>query len=307
MRWPNRQAQCQTITEVLETFAQTVMPLLGATGPSERDAFAMQIVASLRREAYFRLIQQRGSIPASRADPANPAFEAELAVVHHLQQRRIDEAAWLIFLMVYLAKPKEGWTRLRDIYGKLGTGRWDWSAVSSAPHTFEDWLGANWANIRGKFGNHRKYESLDPSKERPMGPAVVQYVNWVTAGGGHARHFSTIIQNAGNDPRVIFDAFYSTLPVRGFGRLGRFDWVAMLARYGLIPADAGSAYLKGATGPCRGARLLFGGDTNAMCSIAELQGWLDLLDQRLGVGMVVLEDAICNWQKQPRHFTHFKG
>lgn len=307
MRWPKRQARRQQIADALEEYSHNVMPLPGMAGPAERDALAMQIVASLRREDYFHLIQKRGPIPASRADPAHPAFEAELGVVHHLQQKRIDEAAWLVFLMVYLAKPDEGWTRLRDIYGRLGAGKWDWAAVSADPHDFEQWLAANWTRIRGKFGNHRKYESISPTKARPMGPAIVQYVEWVNGGGGHARHFATIVRKAGNAPHIIFNAFFCALPIKGFGRLGRFDWVAMLARYGMIPAEAGSAYLKGATGPDRGARLLFTGDSKGASSRDELQALLDLLDQRLGVGMEVLEDAICNWQKQPDRFKHFKG
>jgi hypothetical protein len=267
----------------------------------------MQIVASLRREDYYRVIQQRGPIPASRADPANPAFQAELAVVHFLQRDQIEEAAWLVFLMVYLGKPEAGWTRLRDIYGALGSGRWDWAAVSSNPTGFQDWLAANWSRIKGKFGNHRKYESLNPATNRPMGPAVVEYVNWVKTGGGHGRLLATIVRNTGNDPHRIFDAIYRALPIKGFGRLGRFDWTAMLARYGLVPATAGSAYLDGATGPGHGARLLFLGDPAAAGSSGQMQDWLDLLDGHLQVGMEVLEDAICNWQKSPAKFVHFKG
>lgn len=307
MKWPKRLAHYTRLTKALEDFAKTVAPLPGITGPAERDALSMQIIASIRREDYFRLIQRRGPIPMSRADPSNSAFEAELGVVHYLQQGQFDEAAWLIFLMVYLAKPTEGWTRLRDIYGKLGAGIWSWAAVSVDPRGFERWLATHWTQIRGKFGNHRKYESIDPSKARPMGPAIVEYVNWVMGNGGHAHLFGTIIRKAGNDPHVIFDTFFHALPIKGFGRLGRFDWVAMLARYEMIPAEAGSAYLKGATGPDSGARLLFLGNSKAGGSTTDLQGRLNLLGRHLGVGMEVLEDAICNWQKQPKKFIHFRG
>ena len=31
------------------------------------------------------------------------------------------------------------------------------------------------------------------------------------------------------------------------------------------------------------------------------------LDLRLQVGMQVFEDALCNWQKSPVHFEHFRG
>ena len=285
MKWPKRQAQRRAFADALDAFSSTVMPLPGMAGPAERHALSMQIVASLRRDEYFLLIQQRGPIPRSRADPADSAFEPEVGVVHFLQQGEIDEAAWLVFLMVYLAKPEQGWRRLRDIYGGLGIGRWDWATVSQNPAAFEQWLAGNWTKIGGKFGNHRKYESLDPTTMRPMGPAAIHYINWIKSGGGHVRHFATIIRNAGNDPHVIFDAFYRALPIKGFGRLGRFDWAAMLARYGIIPAEAGTAYLEGATGPGRGARLLFHGNPSAKVSNDQVQGWLDLLDAQLGVGM----------------------
>jgi hypothetical protein len=81
----------------------------------------------------------------------------------------------------------------------------------------------------------------------------------------------------------------------------------MLSRYGFAPAEAGSAYLDTATGPKGGMRLLFAGNTKAMVGPAILQEWLNELDVTLQVGMQVLEDSICNWQKSPTLFVHFKG
>jgi Alpha-glutamyl/putrescinyl thymine pyrophosphorylase clade 3 len=308
MKWPRRQSQRQLLSNLLLKHSQITRPLLGIAKPIARDTLAMQIVASIRRDDYFRVIQTRGPIGANRADPHSDSFEAELGVAYLLQQNAFDEAAWLIFLMVYLAKPADGgWLRLRDIYGQLGDGRWDWAAVSLDPVGFEKWLAANWQAVRGKFGNHRKYESLRPDASRAMGPSVANYVRWVNAAGGHQLLFSQTVLNAGNDPHTIFDAFYHSLPVKGFGRLGRFDWVSMLSRYRFIPAEAGSAYLNTATGPKSGLRLLFTGNANANTRPKTLQQWLDDLDADLCVGMEVLEDSICNWQKKPIEFEHFKG
>lgn len=308
MKWPSRQQRKQQISAQLLIHHQNVRPLPGIANPAARDTLAMQIVASLRREVYFHVIQRRGVISADRADPHLDSFEAELGVVYLLQQNAYDEAAWLVFLMVHLAKPGNGgWRRLRDIYGMLGQGRWDWATISANPAAFEQWLAANWQSVGGKFGNHRKYESLEPGKQRAMGPAVVTYVNWVNAAGGHQPLFSQIVLNAGNDPHVIFDAFYRALPVKGYGRLGRFDWASMLSRYGFAPAEAGSAYLPTATGPKGGVRLLFTGNAKAGMGPSILQERLDELDGSLHVGMEVLEDSICNWQKSPTVFVHFKG
>ena len=52
-----------------------------------------------------------------------------------------------------------------------------------------------------------------------------------------------------------------------------------------------------------GARLLFGGNN----SLVSLNNWLVELGAELNVGMQVLEDALCNWQKSPDKFRRFRG
>ena len=92
-----------------------------------------------------------------------------------------------------------------------------------------------------------------------------------------------------------------------FGRLAKFDYLMMLSRYGIAGIVPISAFLDGATGPRSGACLLFEGTAGCGASATSLQRMLDDLDADLGVGMAVLEDSLCNWQKQPLRFVHFKG
>jgi len=75
----------------------------------------------------------------------------------------------------------------------------------------------------------------------------------------------------------------------------------------LAPISPGSAYLRGATGPLRGARLLIDGTPKSSRNAEDLDQVLQRVDQRLKVGMQVMEDSICNWQKSPRKFKHFRG
>ena len=93
----------------------------------------------------------------------------------------------------------------------------------------------------------------------------------------------------------------------GFGRLGKFDFLTMLGKLGVAPIEPGSAYLVGATGPLQGARLLFANDPKAKVGPRELDARLTKLDSYLSVGMQVLEDSLCNWQKSPRRFVSFRG
>jgi Alpha-glutamyl/putrescinyl thymine pyrophosphorylase clade 3 len=196
---------------------------------------------------------------------------------------------------------------VRDVYSGLGGTPWTCDRVSNSPAAFRAWLTANGDRIGGCFGNHRKYESINGDRPSGTGAAVESYVAWVGPTRSHARHFAGLVREGGNDPNSIFDHFYRRMAIARFGRLGKFDFLCLLRRLGLAPIVPGRAYLKGATGPLRGARLLFGGDPEAPLRVPVLEGLLIELDGDLGVGMQVLEDSLCKWHESPTKFIHFKG
>jgi len=77
-----------------------------------------------------------------------------------------------------------------------------------------------------------------------------------------------------------------------FGRTGRFDFLALLLDLQLVSAEPASCYLRGSTGPLQGARKLWG-----KRPVSQLDYLAADLAQRLGISPIVLEDALCNWQK----------
>ena len=95
--------------------------------------------------------------------------------------------------------------------------------------------------------------------------------------------------------------------VASFGRTAKFDYLTMIGKLDLAPITPSSAYLHGSTGPKIGAQLLFFGDKHSQCTLKSLEGRLKELDNELLVGMQVLEDALCNWQKSPMSFKPFRG
>lgn len=304
MKFPTRQAQCLCIDNKLADYSINKCPLLGAQDSETRRALALQIVASLRREDYYKHAYERDAAP-QRANPHHQLFNPEKAVGLHVKSGNIDEASWLVFLMTHFGKPYDtGWKRLQDVYGRLGMGgTWDWNTTSSSPQSFDRWLAQHWQNIGGKFGNHRKYESLRPSSNRPTAKVVLHYVRMIGK-YGHQAFFNHILSNRPNDP---FGVLFDKLQILGFGRLAKFDYLMMLSRYEIIHMQPQSAYLVGSSGPANGARLLFFGVKKNNTKTKDLQLMLDDLDACLNVGMSVLEDALCNWQKNPDRFIHFKG
>lgn len=305
--WPAREAKRKSISDALREFSGEEHRLKGIENNNALEVLSMQMVASLRRMDYSNALLAR-DIAAERANPNSILFDPERAAILHARQGNLDEAAWLIFLSIHFGKHlKFGWKRLQDVYSGLGQQTWTWLRVSQEFEAFDEWLQANAERIGGAFGNHRKYESLDPSSRASTIRVIESYLNWVGPDHSHVTKFGKLVREGGNDPRTLFDHFYNDMRVHRFGRLGKFDFLALLGRLRFAPIEPGTTYLKGATGPLRGARLLFANDPEANISVEFLEASLVDLDEFLSVGMQVMEDSLCNWQKSPMRFIHFRG
>ena len=288
----------------------TVRDLPGVFDSNRREVLIEQLVESLRRIKYVSVIRDRPISPR-RANPSDSIFDPLKASLLFQRREMIDEAFWMVFLFVHFGKHhRYGWEYARRVYGQLGSSsRWDWVSISADPSGFTYWLADNVENIRnsngpGGFGNHRKYESLDPFASRGTGAAFRTYVEWVNPPRTHQELVAQVLDRCGGDPKAAFDKLYLSMnSVATFGRTARFDYLTMLGKVGLAPISPGKPYLQGATGPRNGAHLLFGADPGT----AQLDQWTSDLGFSLGVGMQVMEDALCNWQKSPNCFVPFRG
>ncbi len=297
----------------LIAFDLNVNKLPGIRAKENRGAFVEQLIESIRRVEYVSVIGKR-DISVLRTDPSSELFDPLRAAISHHRKGRIDEAFWLVFHFVHFGKSRRtGWRLARDIYGSMGgKNHWDWTSTSTNPKGFRRWLKAHQSDLQGadgvsrSFGNHRKYESLDASSANGTGAVVESYVNWINPPRTHQVLIQDARKKVGANPRVLFDFLYSSMNVDRFGRTARFDYLTMVGKLGLARIEPGSTYLKNATGPLIGARLLFGASA---APVAKLESSLAQLESRLDLkfGMQVLEDALCNWQKSPAIFVAFRG
>jgi hypothetical protein len=304
----------KALEAALVSFASKRRSLPGITNDARREAFVEQIVESIRRIKYVSVIREQ-TLSASRADPSSEMFDPIKAAILQMRQGRTDEAFWLVFLSVHFGKHRRsGWRLVRDVYGRLGRQPiWDWTQISTDPNMFRQWLQREKGRLRSDgvprhFGNHRKYQSLDARTPTGTGAAFETYVAWVGPPRTHEMAFDEAFRISGRNPKATFDYLYKSMrAVASFGRTARFDYLTMIGKVGLAPIEPGSTYLEGATGPLLGARLLFGGRTRAAIGSSSLDKSLIDLGAELGVGMQVLEDALCNWQKSPGRFSRFRG
>lgn len=291
---------------------QNIRPMPGIVSATNRQSFIEQIIESIRRIDYVHTIKQR-DIHASRADPNSELFDPLKAALLKYRAGDVDEAFWLVFLSVQFGKHlKDEWRLTRDIYGGLGQQTWSWTRTSGNPNSFHTWLENHQATlttdgVSRRFGNHRRYETLKISQNRGTAAAITSYIGWVGANRGHQLLIDEAAAEANNDPKAMFDSLYNSMAVASFARLAKFDYLTMVGKLGLAPIEPGSPYLKGASGPLRGAILLFVAAGAQLPAVKDLDSWVIELGAYLGCGMQVMEDSLCNWQKSPDKFIAFRG
>jgi len=285
-------------------------PLVGIAKPENVSALVAQLIESEHRIRYVARIAERPISP-KRLDPKDELFDPLRAAIAHMHAGNADEGFWLVFLFVHFGKNlKHGYSLLRAIYGAFEDQFiWTWEKYSQKPADFSLWFHdrlPQMEKVRGKlkFGNHRKYESIYQTEQ-----VFESYLNWVGPERSHAALLGRVMDAVGNDPKRLFDYLYSSMyaDVFRFGRTGAFDYLTMLGKIGLARIEAPSAYMANATGPARGVRLLFGGDPTYNIAAKDLDGLAIELGAALGVGMQVIEDSLCNWQKSPGQFIAFRG
>ncbi len=292
--------------------------LPGISDPHNCAAFIDQLVDSIRRVRYLSVMRSR-PISIDRSDPCSALFDPLKAAELYRREGNLDEACWLVFLATHFGKSlSTGWRLPRDVYGGLQQGViWDWNTVSNNTSDFESWIEKVYLTLAGadgvmrRFGNHRKYETLKPNKPKSPGKVISTYIEWTGPTKMHIDLFQEAKRKTDADPRSVFRYLYRSMSsVASFGRTGRFDYLTMLGKMGLVSVEADSAYMHGATGPKSGGFLLFNGSKNIPVGTQELDALFLKLGEYLQVGqqaMQVMEDAICNWQKNPAKFVRFNG
>lgn len=206
----------------------------------------------------------------------------------------LDEALWRAFLAAHFgrdsASGNQKGSAARLLCGFKNAPVWTWCVVKDAPGAFHRWLLSRRTELRSLlYGNHRKYESKKPDDIWAVIESFIDLVN------GHGNRPSLLFStDASMSRQDRFDLLFERLrALHRFGRTGRFDFLSLLADLGLVKAHPGSCCLRGSTGPLNGARLLWG-----RRPVGELDELAADLARKLGVSPLVIEDALCNWQKE---------
>jgi len=297
------------IATVRDALTARLAQLPGLSTLAHVDCLARQIVDSERRIKFISAVLTDQRISLRRLDPSAAEFDPIRAAVLELRRGRTSNACWLVFLFVHFGKhPVDGYAGAASIYGGLGHHDWRWEALVADPRAFRAWYEHNEPRLLAeasmrRFGSHRRYMSYKRSHTLDC---IESYVDWMK--NGIDLKTRQVINKVGQNPEDVFDEFYvESSNVKHFGRLAAFDYTTMLGKLGLIPAEPGHPYFRGATGPKRGANLLWTGNVDEAFPVADATAHAVRLAADLQLRHQVIEDALCNWQKAPDNYAYFRG
>lgn len=279
--------------------------------PTQRQmtALANYLVASERQAKYFSALAKRTTLTpnywsAERANPNNPFFDPIKAILYW-REIDITEAVWLAFLLIHVGDtPQSHWHYLTLLYGNhnsyhddnQGNAPLTWAAVNSNPLLIEAWIDHCHAQPGSfKFGKHRKYESI-----KQLYQVIDSYRHWLTD-KGEVDGLIQLATDAMLTPKQRFAQLYNDLRIYRFGRLAKFEFLSLLGYLKVLDIQADHCYLTDATGPKRGAKLLYGNHRpDSKLEVLAIQ-----TADALGVDYAVFEAALCHWQCHWQAFPNY--
>ena len=264
--------------------------LPGLATPASMDYFVEMLVLG---EEWLREMRDltRNPLPANR-DPREKQWDARVAILHLDRSGNEEEATWLAFLCIVLGEldEEEPWKSVALLYTGFGTGQLRWESVAADPQIVNDLWTRYPDRVKAlKFANHRKFES------RASIPSVIaSYVDVVRSFGGGSQ--VRWLGGGPDSPEKRFTRLFTQVKkVKRFDRLASYDFLILLGCLNVYALKPERLYLRDSSGPIQGAQRLFGH-----------RGSPDLLDEKgsalagqLCVSLQAMEDAMCNWQKQP--------
>lgn len=266
------------------------------------EILGLQLIDSVEQEAAIKALLER-EIGEQSCDPTSAQFNPIKAIIY-LKDKDYNEACWLSFLLIYTNdSEKADWAFMRKLYGGVGLNlktALTWQQVNKSfdqRMALLEELSSSLAlsDPKPKFGHHRAYESIN---HLPI--AFGSYINFINQQGGHQALFRP--KGTTLDKTAYFQTLYALIRnnVYRFGRLSTFEYLCLLGKMGLADVEPDSCYIAEASGPKRGAKLLFG-----MLDDTKLDEHAIGLADYLNVGYQEMEAAICHWQKSPnRYIAH---
>ncbi len=287
------------IKELEKLWAKAQLDLFGKqiTG-IKLNVLAKQTYDSIRRIEIYKTY----SLRAIQAVEENKPFiyTSNPFILAQRPDLTISDRVWIIYLATYFGKSnKSKWTLFNRASFDNNNELITFDKIQSDLNSYFKYLDSLDFFDGCTYSNHRKYTAKKLYGEKGLFRSI--------------EYFVKNIESYVTDGEMSFHDMYKLAQkIPNFGRLGGFDFTSALVKSGLNIAEPTSMYAEHSTGPLQGLKLLLRltGSNTSMASQKKLG--VDLMDwfsRNSNIFMVgqVLEDCICNWQKDTTNYIRYTG
>lgn len=287
------------INEIENLWRLAIEELLNAKIDAKKlNTLARQTNDSIRRIEIYSSYRQRALQAVNKKhDFSHTSIPFVLAQRSDLS---LNNSLWVLYVATYFGKSNQsGWELFNRATFDSNKSIMLFEDIQKDLGKYFNYL-ASFDFFEGcSYSNHRKFTAKRLTSEKSVFESM--------------EYFVKNINQYSFEDRIDFHSMYKAAQkVPNFGRLAAFDFSSSLVKCGFNVAEPESMYGENSTGPLNAIGLLLRLTNNNSSSKAKLELCSDLMkwfQKNSNIFMIgqVLEDAICNWQKNPSTYIRYKG
>lgn len=287
------------IEELEKLWSNAIKEVLGKQiDGNQLNILAKQTFDSIRRIQIYETYKIKALQAAQEKRPfiytSNPFVLAQRSDLN-LQNR-----AWIIYLATYFGKSNKS----------------KWSLFNRAAfHKDQSIIGFD--QIQSDLDNYFKYlSSFDFFQDCTYSNHRKYTAKKLLGSKGLFRSMEFLVNNvelySSKDEMEFHEMYLLSQKIPNFGRLGGFDFTSSLVKCSFNIKEPKSMYADHSTGPLQALEVLLKLTNNNSSLASQKQLSSDLMEwflknSKIFMSGQVLEDAICNWQKNTRQYIRYTG
>jgi len=288
-----------TIKELEKLWGQAINEILGKNIDGNKlNILANQTFDSIRRIQIYEIyeIRAREAVKEKKSFKytSNPFVLAQRSDLSN------QDKVWYIYLATYFGKSnKSKWELFNRATFHRDGSIIKFNQIQADLDKYFKYLVSFDFFLNCNYSNHRKFTAKT-----------------LTGGNGVFKSMEYFVKNVGlYTPQYeidFHDMYLLSQKIPSFGRLAGFDFTSSLTKCGLNVKEPTSIYANHSTGPLEALELLLKLTNNDVSKASQKKLGIDLMDwflknSKIYMTAQVLEDAICNWQKDTVKYIRYTG
>ena len=287
------------IKELEKLWSKAIKEVLtGKIDSNKLNILAKQTFDSIRRIQIYETYKIKALQASQEKRPF--IYTSNPFVLAQRPDLNFENRAWIIYLATYFGKSnKSKWTLFNRSVFRKDQSIIKFDQIQSDLDGYFKYLYSFDFFQDCTYSNHRKYTAKKLLGSKGLFRSMEYFVN----------NFELY---SSEDEMEFHEMYLLSQKIPNFGRLGGFDFTSSLVKCKFNVKEPKSMYADHSTGPLQALELLLKLTNNNSSLASQKQLSWDLMEWFLKKSKIfmtgqVLEDAICNWQKDTRKYIRYTG